>query len=319
MTGYNDGKAEKCGLAAYWAAGQDGSGMTVAVLDEEPYIRPHMDKEIFSAPLGEGSSASHATNVAQVVHEAAPGAKVVMLPFMGGDDRLRTMSWLAEHPVDLINMSLNLTTGAEFYPALQALGVPIIAAAGNNGPDTADVARPARFEWTIAVGGIYESGALYQANSNGDNMDCVTYTNIDIAASPGYVVPFGGTSAAAPWLCGMLACYYTGRKRPGVEDIRRLIRANCRDLDDPGKDRASGYGEFILPPIAAAGEVDTMDKVDIKLELGRALAVVNGEDRQLDCAPFARDGRTFVPLRFVAEALGCQVDYANGQIHVYKG
>ena len=50
----NVSKLSKCGLADYHAAGLDGRGLTVAVLDEQPYIRPTMDREIFSAPLSEG-------------------------------------------------------------------------------------------------------------------------------------------------------------------------------------------------------------------------------------------------------------------------
>lgn len=318
MTAYNRRKAELCGLADYWAAGKDGSGITVAVLDEPAYIRPHMDRRIFSAPLGEGKSASHATNVAQVVHEAAPGARVVMLPFMCDDDRLRTMAWLASHPVDIINMSLSLTTGEQYFPALAALGTPIIAAAGNKGPGTPDVAAPARYDWTIAVGGMYEDGRVYDANSGGEHMDCVTYTYIEIETKPGYVMPFAGTSAAAPWLCGMLACYYTGRKIPGVKLLRDFIRQYSRDLAEPGKDRISGWGAFVLPPPGADEEVEDM-KTEIVLHIGSELAVVNGKEMQLDCAPRAVNGRTLVPLRFVAEALGCTVGYDKGKITIKRG
>lgn len=38
-------------------------------------------------------------------------------------------------------------------------------------------------------------------------------------------------------------------------------------------------------------------------------ALVNGDAIQLDVAPFIKDGRTFVPLRFVAEQLGGEVTY----------
>jgi hypothetical protein len=47
-------------------------------------------------------------------------------------------------------------------------------------------------------------------------------------------------------------------------------------------------------------------------------ALVNGDAIQLDVAPFIKDGRTFVPLRFVAEQLGGEVTYdtkADGTVN----
>jgi peptide/nickel transport system substrate-binding protein len=49
----------------------------------------------------------------------------------------------------------------------------------------------------------------------------------------------------------------------------------------------------------------------IILELGNRTAWVNGPPRQLDVAPVAVDGRTMVPLRFVAEALGAEVAWVD--------
>lgn len=323
----NSSKLAKCGLADYHAAGLDGRGLTVAVLDEQPYIRPTMDREIFSTPLGEGREATHASNVAQVLHEAAPGAKVVMLPFMNYADRKAAIAWLQNNPVDIINISLNLATADESWPDLQALNRPVVAAAGNKGPDTADCAKPARYSWTLAVGGYLEGAeAVYSDNSCGDSMDCVAYTNILLESKPGYLVPFGGTSAAAPWLCGMLACLFTGHKIPAVEVLRVVIRTYCRDVAEPGKDRSSGWGLFIMPPLAEWREeaakfgrpTDKPQQTKIVLHLGSSAAEVNGQAVQLDCAPRAEAGRTLVPLRFVAEALGCQVDYLAGQITIVR-
>ncbi len=211
---------------------------------------------------------------------------------------------------------------------MQGLNIPIVAAAGNKGPDTADCAKPARYGWTLAVGGYLEgSNSIYSDNSCGESMDCVAYTNINIETKPGYLVPFGGTSAAAPWLCGMLACLFTGYRVPAVEILREVIRANCRDVAEPGKDRSSGWGLFVLPPLAERQEVlpkfvRPADKPQeepqkkIVLRLGSSTAEVDGREVQLDCAPRAEAGRTLVPLRFVAEALGCRVDYSAGQITI---
>ncbi|MBT9177306.1 MAG: Oligopeptide-binding protein AppA [Firmicutes bacterium] len=49
----------------------------------------------------------------------------------------------------------------------------------------------------------------------------------------------------------------------------------------------------------------------IVLQLGSRTAWVNGPSRQLDVAPIAIGGRTMVPLRFAAEALGAQVAWVD--------
>lgn len=334
----NRSKLIGCGLAEYHQQGFDGRDKVIVVLDEQGYVRPDvMDKNIFSVPLGEGTKASHGTLVSQVLHIAAPGAKIVMLPFMNQEDRKASIKWIKGNKVDLINMSLNLATANSIYPDLKALNIPIIAAAGNDGPDTADVASPACYDWTIAVGGYLEGvNTLYYENSNGDNMDCVTYTSIDVETKPGYIVPVSGTSAASPWLCGMLASFFTGYSVPDVHKLREFIRENCIDLEIKGKDRMSGWGFFKLPALSErstcpylkketkpevkpAESTDTQKKqIKIEMDIGSKKALVNGKTVNLDCQPVVVDGRTLVPLRFIAENLECQVDYKGGKITVIR-
>lgn len=53
----------------------------------------------------------------------------------------------------------------------------------------------------------------------------------------------------------------------------------------------------------------TNRKVFITLTIGNHEAVVNGQSKQLDTAPFIKDNRTFVPFRFLGEAFGAEVTY----------
>jgi hypothetical protein len=39
--------------------------------------------------------------------------------------------------------------------------------------------------------------------------------------------------------------------------------------------------------------------------------LVNGEEKQLDAPPFIMGDKAMIPLRFVAEELGCTVEYDN--------
>jgi|GEM_PF-5770373 len=46
---------------------------------------------------------------------------------------------------------------------------------------------------------------------------------------------------------------------------------------------------------------------------------VNGEVKTMDVAPFIKDGRTFVPIRAIAEIFGATVSWDNGLITIQKG
>ncbi len=49
----------------------------------------------------------------------------------------------------------------------------------------------------------------------------------------------------------------------------------------------------------------------IQLKIGSTTATVSGTNQQLDVAPFLVGPRTYVPLRFVSQALGATVDWNN--------
>lgn len=57
----------------------------------------------------------------------------------------------------------------------------------------------------------------------------------------------------------------------------------------------------------------------VELTIGSTAAKENGLETELDAAPCIENGRTLVPLRFIGEALGAKVDYADGVITVTAG
>jgi hypothetical protein len=56
--------------------------------------------------------------------------------------------------------------------------------------------------------------------------------------------------------------------------------------------------------------------VDLKLAIGSPKAQVNGETRVLEVAPYLKQGRTMVPLQFIAETLDVRITFESrtGQI-----
>ncbi|MBE0465787.1 MAG: hypothetical protein IBX71_00995 [Candidatus Desulforudis sp.] len=118
----------------------------------------------------------------------------------------------------------------------------------------------------------------------------------------------------------------------GYEELSRLLQ---EEGDKALKVFLKGVElEFDVPPVVSEGrtlmpfrklaevtggtviwnpEAQTItfegDDVTVVLTIGSKIALVNGEEVELDVAPAITDGRTLVPLRFVAEALGIDVDY----------
>ena len=70
----------------------------------------------------------------------------------------------------------------------------------------------------------------------------------------------------------------------------------------------------------AVAEKPAVPETMIKLEIGSEKATVNDETKILDVPAFTEQGRTFLPIRFVAEALGANVnwDAATKTVVIWK-
>ena len=49
----------------------------------------------------------------------------------------------------------------------------------------------------------------------------------------------------------------------------------------------------------------------VEMWMNKTDITINGAAKKMDVAPVAKDGRTFVPVRFAAENLNCKVDWIN--------
>lgn len=58
----------------------------------------------------------------------------------------------------------------------------------------------------------------------------------------------------------------------------------------------------------------TLGTTSAELTVGQKQIITNGQAKAMDVAPELQSGRTFLPARFVAEALGYQVDFINGLV-----
>ncbi len=68
---------------------------------------------------------------------------------------------------------------------------------------------------------------------------------------------------------------------------------------------------LILFSSISAFSIDTQETIQIKLQIANITAIVNDKKVTLDAPPLIIKNRTFVPLRFIAEAFGAKVDWES--------
>ncbi|WP_121395960.1 S8 family serine peptidase [Micromonospora sp. M71_S20] len=184
------------GAPAAWAAGYDGSGVTVAVLDTgidpgHPDLVDQVDDKVSFVP-GEDTSDvhGHGTHVASTIagsgaasgggnRGVAPGADLIVGKVLDnggyGLDSwiIAGMQWAAESGADVVNMSLgdgSLTDGTDpMAAAVETLsarhGTLFVVASGNSGPQT--IGSPGTAPSALTVGAVDKQDALAGFSSTG--------------------------------------------------------------------------------------------------------------------------------------------------------
>jgi len=72
---------------------------------------------------------------------------------------------------------------------------------------------------------------------------------------------------------------------------------------------AEGFGAEVIWVPETKGINITLGERVISMQIGSTKAIINNKVVNLDAPPEIKDGRTFVPIRFVSEALGATVDW----------
>ena len=233
--------------------------------------------------------------------------RIVALNWFG--DKENSTKWILEHrdEIDVINCSFTAPT-ADCIDEIKNLGIPITAAVGNNGNENG-VSFPAYLPETIGVAAYelhWEDMADY--SNKGEQVLCTAFTDIYVYADEAMtkLIKSNGTSTASPMVAiGILVYNFFHNVMLSQNEAKQLVINNCIDMYEVGHDTTSGYGMFVLPDYT---EVNDMT---IKLKIDSNEIEIDGVVKQMDTAPFIKDNRTFVPIRFVAEELGYNVEWDN--------
>lgn len=310
---FNKAKLDYCNAPKWWARGYVGRIKVGIVADDFNASLPFLNGQGRAIPYlnrGYFPDWGHGPKTAHVIHQVAPGAELYPLnmTYPGKPDYRDSMNWAYENGIRLINMSNYGNTDQEFFATVEKecvkRGMTLIVAAGNKRSGENTLGAAARSDIWISVGAcdLVNGKPEREAYSSvGEQLDVCGFTNLVV----GNGAEYDGTSCASPFVVGLLAIWFEwhfkafGRYPTHWESYDFLIN-NCEDLQETGHDHYTGHGLFKLPEEISMG---------LTLKIGSKEITNNGAKKTMDVAPFIKDGRTFVPIRFVAEELGCKVDW----------
>ncbi|WP_053746484.1 S8 family peptidase [Streptomyces sp. NRRL WC-3618] len=190
-----DKSVPQIGAPKAWAAGYDGKGVKIAVLDTGvDATHPDLRNQViaaknFSTATTVADKVGHGTHVASIAagtgaksggkyKGVAPGAKIIsgkVLDDTGeGDDSsiLAGMEWAAEQGAQVVNLSLGGRDTPEVDPLEATVnklsaekGILFAIAAGNDGPET--VGSPGSADAALTVGAVDDRDLLADFSSTG--------------------------------------------------------------------------------------------------------------------------------------------------------
>jgi subtilisin family serine protease len=213
------------------------------------------------------SAAIHGTAVAAIlvgdpqtrVPGLLPGLPLVAVDAFHrdqGDERtdaftlVRALDHLSERGVQVINLSLAGPPNTVLEDTLLQLTdqrrIPVIAAAGNDGP-RAEPAYPAAYGNVIAVTAVDRGGTVYRRAIRGAHVELAAPgVEVWTAASVKGARWKTGTSFAAPYVTAAVALWLQHDPMLTPKEIRARLTASAGDLGPDGLDEIYGHGVLNL-------------------------------------------------------------------------
>ncbi len=263
------------GLPAAWAAAPKlGEGVKVAVIDTGIDLEHEMfqgslvgpeDQWDFvgndAVPQEEGDfsdeSFGHGTNVASIVLQIAPHAKImplrVLAPDGSGDETAvaQAINFAVGHGAQVINLSLGSIGKADVIRKMLKYaadkGVTVIASSGNTGDERVTYpAKEANGKYLMGVGSVDHADKKSDFSTYGNDIGVMAPGERVWGPVPGNLFSYwSGTSMASPMVAGSVALALGQSLKAGIkpEDLTNLILKTSRDVKDLNK--SYGYGDKV--------------------------------------------------------------------------
>ena len=259
------------GVPEAWAF-TTGSGVTVAVLDTGMYAA-HQDLAAVSvtSPRNEIDGSSnvaddngHGTHVIGEIAAAtdngkgiagiAPGVTIMPVKVLDQNGQ-GWFSWLLDgiddartHGATVINMSLSGTISSSSAAALQptidaahAVGITMVAAAGNTGDST--VGYPCAFNHVLCVAATDNSDAKASFSVHNQYVD-IAAPGVSIVSTfnDGGYRSMSGTSMSTPHVAAVAALVRSAHANETVDQVDAALLTTAVDLGAAGRDDSFGWG-----------------------------------------------------------------------------
>jgi len=178
---------------------------------------------------------------------------------VSNDDQIAEgIRWAVDNGADVINMSLTRNTldwpeswDSAFLYAFEN-DVVVVAAAGNRGSGTEEVGAPATMPGVLTVGGVDRNkSASFDASTQGITIAVAAPSEelVGVTVGGGYV-QWGGTSAAAPLVSGLVALVRAAYPNLDASEVINRIVAT-----------ADANGRSVPSPIYGNGLIDAAEAV----------------------------------------------------------
>ncbi len=208
------------------------------------------------------SDAAHGTGIASLLVGAIgspaqgllPHAElIVATPFYrsGKGDRaeaaglIRAIDAVAAHRPDVLNLSLAGPPNAALehvLKAVHALGIPVVAAAGNGGARSKPL-YPAAYGTSLAVTAVTPGLTIFKRATRGAHIDIAAPgVDVVVAGPEAGVARMSGTSFAAPFVTASVALIRKTEPELPLASLERAMALRAHDLGKPGKDSTFGWG-----------------------------------------------------------------------------